>query len=820
MDQTRGETSAEAPAEAAERYDPGVVEARWRARWAAERLYEVDVDRVTAAEKFYNLVEFPYPSAEGLHVGHAYTYAGADAYGRWQRMRGRVVFQPIGFDAFGIHTENYALRVGVHPKPLTARTIARYTEQLTRLGAAWDWSRQVTTSDPAYYRWTQWVFLRLFRAGLAVRKAAPVVWCPSCLTVLAYEQLEGGGCERCGSEVVRRVLRQWFLRTTAYADALLDGLDGLDWPETAKRMQRDWIGRTPGVLVPFPLRQARGAGGTGPPATLEVFTDRPEALSAATFLLVAPEHPGLASLTAGTGREAAVRAVAERARGPRAATAGTPSAALTGAWATHPLTGAGLPVVVSDRIEATEDDWAVPGVPAVDAADRAIAEALGIPSRPDPAPVGGRTRRADREAAAAWLAERGIGRPAVRYRLRDWLISRQRYWGTPIPVIYCQGCGVVPVPEEDLPVVLPDVAEFRPRAARPGDGASGGDGDEPAGTSPLAAVESFVRTTCPRCGGPGRRETDVSDTFLDSSWYFLRYPSTDVHDAPWDPDRVARLLPVDLYAGGPEHVVRHHLYARFVTRALHDLGLLPFGEPFPRVRLHGIITAGGVKMSKTRGNVVVPDDYVRRVGADNLRLYLLSFAPWEEGGAFSDAGLAGVERFTERLWRMVTTPGTPGPGGVDLRPVDRAVAAVGRDLERFRFNTAIGELLALARWASGRRDAMSEPEWSRTARTLVLLTAPFAPHLAEELWARLGGPFSVHRQPWPEYDPAALQAATFTLVVQVNGRVRDRVEAPVGIGRDDAVALAVATAGARRHLAGRAPRDAVFVPDRLVNLLV
>jgi leucyl-tRNA synthetase len=373
----------------------------------------------------------------------------------------------------------------------------------------------------------------------------------------------------------------------------------------------------------------------------------------------------------------------------------------------------------------------------------------------------------------------------------------------------------VPVPDRDLPVLLPDVAEFRPT----GEDGDGGDGEDPGPVSPLAAVASFVRTTCPSCGGPARRETDVSDTFLDSSWYFLRYPSTDVDDAPWDPDRTARLLPVDLYAGGPEHVVRHHLYARFVTRALRDLGLLPFAEPFPRVRLHGFITADGAKMSKTRGNVVVPDDYIRRIGADNLRLYLLSFAPWEDGGDFSDAGIAGVERFTERLWRAAVAAHEPGPGGVDLRRLDRAVAAVGRGLERFRFNTAIAELMSLARWARSERDAMSAAEWARTARTLVLLVAPFAPHLAEELWDRLGGAFSVHAQPWPEHDPAALTGSTFMLVVQVNGRVRDRVEAPVGIGRDDAVALAAASAGARRHLGGRPPRDAVFVPGRLVNLL-
>jgi len=820
-------------------YDPVAVQARWQARWAADRLDEVDTTAVERERKFYNLVEFPYPSAEGLHVGHAYTYCGADTHGRWLRMRGRTVFQPIGFDSFGIHTENYALRVGRHPAPLTARTIARYREQLMRLGAAWDWGHQLSTSDPAYYRWTQWLFLRLYKAGLALRREAPVVWCPSCLTVLAQEQLEGDRCERCDSQVTTRVMRQWFLRITAYADRLVDGLDELDWPETAKRSQREWIGRSQGVEIDFELD-----GGE----PLKVFTTRPDTLFGATFLAVAPQHPRVQALARRGGREVEVAAFLARARERAARTSlaaahgGTPSALRTGACAIHPATGAKLPVCVADYVDSDHGTGAVMGVPAHDERDWEVAADLGLPvvdvvvaDRPagpgGPWTGPGVLARSGRfsgmasepggEAITRWLEERGAGRRATAYRLHDWLISRQRYWGPPIPIVYCRGsggsgsgavasgqqggCGIVPVPEDELPVLLPEVRDVRPTGT---------------GRSPLATAASFVETTCPACGGPARRETDVSDTFLDSAWYFLRYPSTDLDDVPWSPERTARLLPVDLYLGGPEHVNRHHLYARFVTMALHDEGLVPFAEPFPRLRLHGLLLKDGRKISKSRGNVVDPDTYATRVGADNLRMYLLFCGPWEVGGDFSDSGLAGIERFSGRVWRLVTEPHRPGPGGVDLRPLDRAVAAVGRDLSRLKFNTALAQLMELVRWARRQRPAMAAGEWERVARTLVLLLAPFAPHLAEELWSRAGGPYSVHRQPWPSHDPAALDAERVNLVVQVNGKRRDVVPAPAGIGEEEALALAMDSERVRRQLAGRAPRRTVYVPDRLVNLVV
>jgi leucyl-tRNA synthetase len=746
-------------------YDPVEVQARWQARWARDRLGELDLDRVGRPEKLYNLVEFPYPSAEGLHVGHTYTYAGADTYGRYQRMRGRAVFQPIGFDAFGIHTENYALKVGEDPTTLTARTVERYRGQLRRLGAAWDWGHEVVTSDPAYYRWTQWVFLRLHEAGLAVWREAPVVWCPSCLTVLANEQLEGDRCERCGTPVTERVMRQWFLRMTAYADRLLAGLDELDWAESAKRQQRAWIGRSAGVEIDF---------GTEDGGRLAAFTTRPGTLGGATFLAVPSPGAGLAGQGRGTGTDGR----------------------FTGHHALHPVTGRRLPIWEAGYVVAGYGAGAVMGVPAHDERDRTFAAAHGLPVldvAEEPA-----------EAVTAELAALGRGRPATRYRLRDWLISRQRYWGPPIPIVHCEECGPVGVPDRDLPVRLPKVADFRPTGS---------------GRSPLASVPEFVHTACPSCGGPGRRETDVSDTFFDSAWYFLRYPSAGRDDVAWDPELTARLLPVDSYSGGPEHVARHHLYARFVTMALHDLGLVPFAEPFPRIRLHGFLRKDGAKMSKSRGNVVVPDDYIARVGADTLRMYLLFMAPFEEGGDWSDAGLAGIERFTARTWRLLTTPEPPGPGGVDLRPLDRAVVSVGDDIERLKLNTAIATLMELLRWARQHKAAMGAGQWDRVAGTFTLLLAPLAPHLAEELWARLGRPYPVHSQPWPVADPAALAAQEVTLVVQVDGRRRDAVAAAPGLDRDQALELALRSGNVRRHLDGRKPVKVVHVPDRLINLV-
>jgi len=841
-------------------YDPRAIQARWQRAWLDSPPARFSVSGADPVRKFYNLVEFPYPSAEGLHVGHVYTYCGADAYGRHMTMNGRQVLQPMGFDTFGIHTENFALKIGEHPKTVTDRATANYRRQLTRIGANWAWDLELRTDDPSYYRWTQWIFLRLLRAGLAERRQSPVVWCPSCLTVLAFEQVDGGRCERCGTEVTTKVMKQWFLRTTAYADKLLDTLGGLDWPDLSKRLQREWIGRSPGADVQF--------AATGDPGTrLTAFTTRLDTLFGVTFVAIAPEHPYLETLVrrARNGAEIAayVAEVSSRVgadRYTKIGTGGRPGV-VTDVTVTHPLTGARVPIVVADYVVSGYGTGVVMGVPAHDDRDFAFAASVGLPAvrviEPDPvagareghgaAPAGegagaavgeGRgaapagaapgsegsgawtgegtliasggftgLRSADaRQRIAAELRERGLGGPATRYRLQDWLVSRQRYWGTPIPVIYCGGsCGIVPVPESDLPVELPEVADFRPTGT---------------GLSPLAAIEEFVNVDCPACGGPGKRETDVLDTFVESSWYFLRYPSRNCTEVAWDPEITERLLPVDMYAGGLEHSTRHHLYARFVTRALSDLGLLPFAEPFTRLRLHGLLIKDGAKMSKSRGNVVNPDSYIDRVGADNLRTYLLFCGPWEEGGDFTDQGLQGVVRFSGRLYSLIAESQAPSGPGTSPGRLDRAIKKVGEDIERLKFNTAIAEIMSLTSWLRGARENMTGQQWVQSCRKLVLMVAPFEPFLAEELWERLGGEYSVHSQPWPEYDPAAIAETEIELPIQVNGKLRGKVTVPSSAGQDAVLAAALAVAPVRDALGGSVPKRVVFVPGRTLNLVV
>ncbi len=817
-------------------YDPQVIEPRWQRAWAEADLYRTDLDG--APRPFYNLMEFPYPSGEGLHVGHTYSYGGADTYGRFRRMQGFDVFQPMGFDAFGIHSENYALKVGISPAVLIPQNVIRFREsQLKRMGAAFDWSREVNTSDPAYYRWTQWIFLQLHKGGLAYRAAAPVNWCPSCLTTLADEQVTPAGtCERCDTPVVQKELVQWFLRITAYAERLLDF--GPGFSEVTRALQRDWIGRKEGAEIEFAVEHpGPGAGGS-----ITVFSTRPDTLYGATFLVLAPEHPAALEVCAPAERPA-VASYIEQARarsGPERMSVEAKTGAFTGAWAINPANGARLPIWVADYVLGAVGRGAIFATPAHDRRDLDFARAHDLPVIPVVCPPGGDILSCSREVAAAYegdgtlvnsgpynglsvaeavqrivadLQARGLARPAVTYRLRDWLISRQRYWGPPIPIVYCGRCGEVPVPEADLPVLLPQTDQFRPLGT---------------GRSPLAAVESFVNTTCPRCGGPARRETDVSDNFLDSAWYFLRYLSTECDDRPWDAARLLKWLPVHSYIGGIEHSTMHHLYARFVWKALQDLGHIPpeIGpEPFVRLRLHGLIIKDGRRMSKSRGNIVNPDEYIARYGADVLRLYLLFMGPFEEGGDFRDTGIVGVVRFFNRIWRLAARPsaGRQLSETVDAAPLVRAmhrtIRKVTRDLEALAFNTAIAALMSyvnvLHEWSAH----APEPVWREAMSTLILLLAPFAPHLAEELWARRGGPFSVHRQAWPSWDEALAAEETFTLVIQVNSRLRDRIQVPADIGEEQARALALASEAAQRHLAGRPLREVVYVPGKLVNLV-
>ena len=769
-------------------YEPAAVESKWRSRWQAQPPHRIDLSTVTASQKFYNLAEFPYPSAEGLHVGHVYTYCGSDVLGRYARMTGRQVFQPIGFDSFGIQTEAYALRLGENPDVVTRRNIPNFRRQLESIGVAWDWDAVLTTSDPTYYRWTQWIFVKLYRAGLAVQREADVLWCPNCQTVLAFEQVEGERCERCESVVTHRRTKQWYLKITAYADELLDTLDGLDWPEVSKRLQRDWIGRSDGAEVRFPIDGS-------PERVITVFTTRVDTLFGVTFLALAPDYPQANELT--------------------------------GMRAMHPMTGRLLPIYIADYVFAEHGTGAVMGVPAHDDRDFQFAQAHGIEVVKVVRPVDGDAARdsaftADgvlvnsgeftglpsdeaRRVITAYLNARGLGGSARRYRLHDWLVSRPRYWGTPIPIIHCTGCGAVPVPEDQLPVRLPRTDDIRPDAS---------------GLPPLARVAEFVNAACPACGSPATRDTAVLDTFVESAWYFLRYPSVDLDDVPWSEDRTARLLPVDFYAGGLEHATRHHLYARFMTRALADLEYLPFREPFAKLRVHGLIRLAGAKMSKSRGNVVSPDAYVAEVGADNLRAYLLFSGPWEQGGNFSDASLRGMVRFTNRAFRLLCEPFDPGPGGVDLRPLDRFIARVETDIRELRFNTAISQLMEATNWLAGVRKDMSRSEWHRASRAVVLLLAPFVPHLAEELWERLGEAYSVHQQAWPRFDPDALRGDMVVVVVQVNGRTRDVLKVRTGTSREELLETALGRDAVSRHIEPGAELRTVFVPDRALNIVL
>ncbi len=794
-------------------YDHQAIEAKWQRRWEESGLNRLDLG--AAARPYYNLMMFPYPSAEGLHVGNMYAFSGADAHGRFQRMQGLDVFEPIGFDAFGIHSENFALQVDRHPLELVAANIRNFRAQLRRLGAQFDWSRTVETTDPAYYRWTQWLFLTLWKGGLAYRARRNVKWCPRDLTVLADEQVMADGtCERCGTEVVERELEQWFLRTSAYAERLLGHLETLDWSESTKLLQRHWIGRSEGALLDFPVDGAE---------PLRVFTTRADTVFGATFMVVAPDHPRTMELASPERREEVANYVAEAARRRIAGvreSEGTTSGVSLGRHARHPLSGAKLPIYAAEYVVSGYGEGAIMAVPAHDSRDHAFALAHGLPvvevvagggapgphtghgtlvnsgdfdglAAPDPA----------REVIVAAISERGLGRPKVTYRLRDWGISRQRYWGPPIPAVHCPVDGAVPVPEEQLPVLLPNIADFRPLGT---------------GESPLSRDPDFYNTTCPRCGGPAKRETDVSDTFLDSSWYHLRYPSTHRQDIAFDPELTRKWLPVDTYIGGNEHAVLHLLYSRFVAMALHDLGYLDFEEPFTRFRAHGMIVKDGAKMSKSRGNVVVPDKYIDGYGADAFRLYLLAMGPYAEGGDFRDTGINGPYRFLVQLFRLLgRVADEPEPREL-ARARHHCIQKVTQDTPELKYNTAIAELMKFSKRLRDHKGNVPRA----ALETLALLLTPYCPHAAEELWERLGMPYSVHQQRWPEADPELLSEERSVVVVSVDGKKRDQLMVPRGTSNQELERLARASHKVANYLDGRPVTRVVVVPDKQVNLVL
>ncbi len=826
------------------------VEAKWQHFWEENGTNQADLD--AADRPYFNLMMYPYPSAEGLHVGNLYAFTGADINGRYRRLKGEDVFQPIGFDAFGIHSENHALKVGIHPMELIPRNIANFERQLRRAGLMYDWTRTVDTTDPGYYRWTQWLFLQLYKAGLAEKKEAPVNWCPSCKTVLANEQVIAGRCERCGTAVGQRLLSQWFFRITEYADQLLDNLEWIHWSETTKTAQRNWIGRSEGARLWFPF----GAGITEDPSAaagrehaIEVFTTRADTVFGATFLVLSPEHPLVDEATTSDRREvvdAYRAATAAQDLTERRKTEKEKTGVFTGGFALNPASAEEIPIWIADYVLMDYGTGAIMSVPAHDQRDYEFATELGLPIVPVVGPETALQGQADladvafdlgseafvehtpdevlinsgrfsgmpadegSRAIVEWLAERDLAEAAINYRLHDWCISRQRYWGPPIPVIYCDSCGAVPVPEEDLPVLLPYVEDFRPDAG---------------GVSPLARVEEFYRVECPGCGGGARRDTDVSDTFLDSGWYFLRYPSTEFDDRPFDDARTRKWLPVESYIGGEEHSVLHLLYSRFLIMVLDDLGMLEFEEPYKQFRKHGMLIKEGAKISKSRGNVVLPDDYVDRYGADTFRTYLMFLGPYQEGGDFRDRGIAGPERFLYRVWDSVTAAaraaaeGTapPEPAPEIERALHRTLKKVTEDLESLAYNTAIAALMDYVNVirAEGRTPSLGE------VRPLVVMLAPMAPHIAEELWERTGGePSLFDHASWPSYDPAMLEEDEVDLPVQVNGKLRATVRVGRGASQDAVQEAALRDENVRRHVEEAAIRKVVHVPDRLINFVV
>ncbi|MBX7118893.1 MAG: leucine--tRNA ligase [Gemmatimonadaceae bacterium] len=817
-------------------YEPAAVEARWRERWAARGTNRTDLAQ--GDQPFYALMMFPYPSAEGLHVGNLFAFTGCDIYARFQRLQGHTVFEPLGYDAFGIHSENFALKVGRHPMELIPSNIRNFRRQLDRAGLMVDWAQQVDTTDPAYYKWTQWVFLQLYKQGLAYKKAAAVNWCPSCKTVLANEQVEGGHCERCGTAVEQRFLEQWFFRISDYASRLLGNLERLDWSETTKQAQRNWIGRSDGARLRFrvvdPVADAGSAAVSvtselrADEPIIEVFTTRPDTIFGATYLVLAPEHPLVPQLTAPDQRAAveAYRARAAKQDIVSRKTTKEKTGEFTGAFAANPATGQLIPIWVADYVLMEYGTGAIMAVPAHDERDFEFARKFGLDivrvvagdgedartPLGDVAYVGdGRLVNSGRfdgmpvdtakRTLTEWLEGMGAGQAVTNYRLHDWCISRQRYWGPPIPIIYCDACGTVPVPEAQLPVVLPEIADFKP---------------DDSGVSPLARHAEWFHVPCPTCGKPARRETDVSDTFLDSAWYFLRYPSVPRDDVAFDRATTRRWLPVTTYIGGNEHAVLHLLYSRFITMVLHDQGLLDFEEPFTKFRAHGLIIREGAKMSKSKGNVVNPDEYLEQWGADSFRTYLMFLGPFEEGGDFRDAGISGVKRFLDRLWASVRDCTTDGaPDDEVLRKLHATIKKVGEDVPALSYNTAIAAMMEYMNVLrkGERRCHRAEVE------PVVQLVAPFAPHIAEELWAMLGHAGSVFDSRWPAFDPARLASDTIELVVQVGGKTRGKLVVPKDVTQDQALAAAKADPVIGRFLTG-APKKVILVPGRLLNVVV
>jgi leucyl-tRNA synthetase len=812
------------------RYDPRTIEPKWQEIWERERTWQVSNDAVGGAEKFYVLEMLPYPSGEP-HMGHLKNYSVGDAVAHFHRRSGKRVLHPMGYDAFGLPAENHAIKTGEHPRDSTAKSIEQFQRQFREWGISIDWSREFGTHEPRYYRWTQWLFLRLLERGLAYRKEAAVNWCPNDATVLANEQVIDGRCERCGWAVEVRQLEQWFFRITDYADRLLDDLATIDWPEHVVRMQRNWIGRSEGAEVTFTCED--------PAIDYPVFTTRPDTLFGATYFAMAPEHPDVLRLADGTEHEAAVHEYVNKTltenREDRGSAEREKTGVPLGRSVINPVNGERIPMWVADYVLMEYGTGALMAVPAHDERDFEFAKKFGLEIRrvveggdelpytgdgtivnSDPRFDGMQNREA-LDAIVGWLDREGRGHRSVNYRLRDWLLSRQRYWGCPIPVVHCEACGIVPVPDDQLPVILPDVTDYKPK-----------------GRSPLAAAEDWVHTTCPKCGAPALRETDTMDTFVDSSWYFLRYCDANNDEAAWDPEVLARWAPVDQYIGGVEHAILHLMYARFFVKAFADMDLLDIQEPFEALFTQGMITRDGAKMSKSKGNVISPTPYIERYGADTARCYILFIGPPDQDADWSDSGVEGVHRFLGRLWRLgaeLAEQGGPQPidaesngaAGDDLellRKANWAIDKVTADMSgRFAFNTAIAAVMELVNECYARREGAGDASVRFATATAASLIFPFAPHCGADVYEMLTGR-RVWEEPWPAADPRLLARDEVEIALQINGKLRDRMPAPAGADRAQLETMARERPRVQAHIDGKDVVRVIVVPSKLVNFVV
>ncbi|TYP57582.1 leucine--tRNA ligase [Thermosediminibacter litoriperuensis] len=813
-------------------YDFKTIEPKWQKRWEEQKLYKVDED--DKKPKYYCLEMFPYPSGK-LHMGHVRNYSIGDVVARFKRMKGYNVLHPMGWDAFGLPAENAAIKHGIHPAKWTWDNITNMRNQLKQLGISYDWDREIATCHPGYYRWTQWFFLKLYERGLAYRKKSFVNWCPSCATVLANEQVVDGRCERCGAEIGKKNLEQWFFKITEYADQLLEDLKKLPgWPEKVKVMQENWIGRSEGVEVYFTAEK------TG--EKIPVFTTRPDTIYGVTYLVLAPEHPMVNELASGTPYENEVREFQKKMEKlneiTRTSTETEKEGVFIGAYAVNPVNNERIPIWIANYVLLDYGTGAVMGVPAHDQRDFEFARKYGLPLKVVINPPGeslcpehitqayveegilvnsgmfdGMNSMDAIKAIGRYMEEKGIGKIKVNYKLRDWLISRQRYWGAPIPIVYCQKCGIVPVPEDQLPVMLPDDVEFNPK-----------------GTSPLLDCEEFLNTTCPICGGPARRETDTMDTFMCSSWYYYRYTDPRNDDKPFDREKLEYWMPVDQYIGGVEHAILHLMYSRFFNKVMRDAGLVHVDEPFTNLLTQGMVLKEGAKMSKSLGNIVSPEEIVEKYGADTARLFILFASPPEKDLEWSDQGVEGCYRFLQRVWRLVEelAPRVKDPTADERldrevrRLVHKTIKKVTDDIEeRFNFNTAISAIMEMVNGLNSRKEeSISGPVIKEALENLLVMLAPFAPHIAEELWERLGHEQSIHLMSWPEADEEAMAEEVVEVVIQVNGKVRGKITLPAGISEEEMKEAALRHDRVLPLLEGKNVVKVVTVPQKLVNIVV